>query len=282
MPLAARSRNRLLPLLGSIAASALLFAASEACAQVPSVQPPRHYQHWSDLPLGAIGQNQLQRGGPLGGYFQPVEAIAPKGALVSCAIEGTFEDPRGNTALAGMLIGQTYRLKVSNIPGREGEEVFPSIEVIDRLYPPPGQAARFPIPIELTQSELEMALEGRYVVRVIYIEDPRTALPVRGEESPQRYFEIPSDQDAMEVADRLGRPVAILRMGSRTPDHFEDGRFLHGSPPLVRYEGKPAPLPRHDGLEPPIELPGVDAEARRPIPRIPGEQFGPSRSPMYR
>ena len=34
--------------------------------------------------------------------------------------------------MAGMLIGQVYRFKVSNIKFREGEEVFPTIEVIDR------------------------------------------------------------------------------------------------------------------------------------------------------
>ncbi len=273
------TRNGLLLI---VACMALIIAGRSASAQVPSVQPPMHYQHWSDLPIGAIGQNQLQRGGPLGGYFQPVEAIAPKGALVSLAVEGTFQDPTNNAALAGMLIGHAYRLKVSNIAGREGEEVYPSIEVIDRLYPPPGQAARFPIPIELTQSELEMALDGRYVVRVIYVEDPRTALPVRGDAEPQRYFEIPADQDPMEVADRLGRPVAILRMGSRTPTDFVDGRFLHGSPPLMVYAGKPAPLPRQDGLEPPLEIPGAGGQARRPLERIPGEQFGPSRTQMWR
>ena len=56
--------------------------------------------------------------------------------------------------LAGMLIGQVYRLKVANLVGNEGQEIFPTIEVIDRLYPPPGQEARFPIPIELTAEEL--------------------------------------------------------------------------------------------------------------------------------
>ena len=126
-----------------------------------------------------------------------------------------------------MLIGQVYRLKVGNIPGHEGQEVFPTIEVIDRLYPPPGQAARFPIPIELTQEELEYALDGRYVLRVIYLEDRRR--PCRARDAGQAaVLRDCTGQDAMEAADRLGRPVAILRMGSRVPlPDEDDGQFLY-------------------------------------------------------
>ena len=103
---------------------------------------------------------------------------------------GTFTPPRPAKLLAGMLIGQVYRLKVANLPGHEGQEVFPTIEVIDRLYPPPGQAARFPIPIELTAEELMFALDGRYVMRVIYLEDVATSPPVRDELGEQRFTDI--------------------------------------------------------------------------------------------
>ena len=39
-----------------------------------------HYRHTGDMPPGAIGQWQLQRGGPLPGYFQPTEVIVPQGS----------------------------------------------------------------------------------------------------------------------------------------------------------------------------------------------------------
>src|SRR5262245_42559030 len=155
----------------------LALAALMAVSVSAQAQGPWHYLNKADSPPGVIGQRQLQRGGPLPGYFQPVEVTAPKGSLVSVAAEGGFSDQQGDKLLAGMLIGQVYRLKVSNIELHEGQEVFPTIEVIDRLYPPPGQAFRFPIPIELTLEEIEMALDGRYVLRVIYIEEPRTSLP---------------------------------------------------------------------------------------------------------
>lgn len=245
----------------------LSLVACLLAATTASAQGPWHYLNKADMPPGVIGMRQLERGGPLPGYFQPVEVTAPEGALISLAAEGGFADAQKENALAGMLIGQVYRLRVSNIKLREGEEVFPTIEVIDRLYPPPGQAARFPIPIELTDEELKMALDGQYVLRVIYVEEPRTALPVQGVPGKQRYFEIGVGEDAMMTADRLGRPVAILRMGSRVPIAGEtDPRFLYQNPPVQLYE-KPAVLPRQEGLEPPLEAPPQLGRPSRNFPR---------------
>jgi hypothetical protein len=241
-----------------------LIASSVAHAQV------WHLQDRGDAPPGTIGMRQLERGGPRPGYFQPVQITAPNGALISLAAEGTYTEPKREKTLAGMLIGPVYRLKVSNIDFHEGEEVYPTIEVIDRLYPPPGQAARFPIPIELSQEDLVMALEGRYVQRVIYIEPPQSALPVNEVPGHQRFLEVAPNQDPLEVADRLGRPVAILRMGSRVPtaeDELDD-TFNYHMPPLVQFEPLPD-IDRKSGLEEPLEAPPRLGRPSRNFQRVP-------------
>jgi hypothetical protein len=195
-----------------------------------------HYLHSTELPPGAIGQGQLVRGGPLPGYFQPVEVYGPPGSSISLMINSAFEPVGATRVKAGMLIGQVYQLRVTQIPRNVGLEVYPTIEVINRLYPPPGQAARFPIPIQLTQQELEMALNGQFVTRVIYLENPATAMPLAEDPDEQQYFEIPPTQDPLKVADEMGRPMAILRMGSRVPDESElAGASPFGSPPLLKY-----------------------------------------------
>ncbi len=135
-----------------------------------------------------------------------------------------------------MLIGSVYRLRVTNIPLQEGLEVYPTIEVIDRIYPPVGMEFKFPIPIELTQEELEMALDGKFVTRVIYLEEPEAALPVAEKPNEQSNFEAGEGENPLEVADNLGRPMAILRMGARVPDATgPDEKFLFGSPPLAKF-----------------------------------------------
>ena len=107
----------------------------------------------------------------------------------------------------------------------------------------------------MTAEELRYALDGRYVLRVIYLEDVATAPPVRDEPGQQRYFEIAPHQDAMQAADRLGRPMAILRMGSRVPLPDEDqSRFLYQQPPVFVFDPPPV-IDRKRGLEEPLEAP---------------------------
>ncbi|MGO8688050.1 MAG: hypothetical protein ACLQLG_00300 [Thermoguttaceae bacterium] len=224
-----------------VAAMTVVLFCCPGPATVRAQQPDVHYWHQGVMPPGAIGSRQLQRGGPLPGFYQPVEIKAPAGTLISLANGGQFVAPQAVPCRVGLLIGSVYRLRVTNIPlpqGGEGLEVFPSIEVIDRLYAPLGQERRFAIPVELTAEDMELALAGKFVTRVIYVEDPRSALPTREISKSQHWFEVAPGQDPLAAADRLGRPVAILRLGGRLPDAKSDGGFFFGSPPYL-----PCPAP---------------------------------------
>ncbi len=192
----------------------LVFWWLGAAAMLHAQQPNVHYWHQGVLPPGAIGSRQLQRGGPLPGFFQPVEIQVPPGAELSLAVDGRFDQSRPGPRKAGMLIGAVYRMRVTNIRLAEGAEVFPTVEVIDRLYAPVGQELRFPIPIDITEADLKLALAGKFVTRVIYLEDPRHALPARQIDKSQNWFDTAPGQDPLTVADGLGRPVAILRLGA--------------------------------------------------------------------
>jgi len=197
-------------------------------------QAPVHYYHPGSMPPGMVGQMQLQRGGPVIGYFQPVKIIAPAGAAICYAVDGQFQTPQPAPLVAGFLVGQVYRLRVIGIPLHPGMEVFPTLEVIDRLYTPAGHEWQFPIEVELTLEDLEMALSGKFVTKVIYLEDPRLALPV-AQQGHQRWFEVAPGGDPLAMADQLGRPVAIVRLGARLPnaENGPDMDFLYGCPPVV-------------------------------------------------
>ena len=92
------------------------------------------------------------------------------------------------------------------------------------------------------------------MIRVVYLEPPQTALPFPDDPRRQRYFEARPGQDPLEVADGLGRPLAIVRIGSRVPDWDQQtGRFLFQSPPWVRLpqweeptEGPPEQAPQEE------------------------------------
>jgi hypothetical protein len=213
--------------------SMLVFWWLGAAAMLHAQQPNVHYWHQGVMPPGAIGSRQLQRGGPLPGFFQPVEIKVPQGAMISLAVDDQFDQSRPGPRKAGMLIGAVYRMRVTNIRLAEGAEVFPTVEVIDRLYAPIGQECRFAIPIDITEQDLKLAIDGKFVTRVIYLENPRNALPAREVSKSQNWFEAAPGQDPLAVADGLGRPVAILRLGARLPDQGPDPFFFFGSPPFV-------------------------------------------------
>ena len=236
-----------------------LWAAAPLAGQATGV----HYMHHGATPPGAIGRWQLQRCGPLSGYFQPVEIKAPAGALISLAVEGRFEQPAPGPVLAGMLIGSVYRLRVTGIPLHEGAELFPTVEIIDRLYPPHGKAWHFPIQLELTQQDLELALAGRFVTRVVYLEEPESAVPV-AEADGQLSLDVRPGESPLEVADGYGRPMALVRLGGRLPTNPSqpDFGFLYGSPPVTKifWPTPIAPLvpqvgPPPGSVPPPAALP---------------------------
>jgi hypothetical protein len=178
----------------------------------------------------------------LSGFFQPVRIRAPQGARIALARSGQFEDAQPNEVLVGVYVGPVYRLQVTEIPNNPGLEVFPTVEVIDRLYPPPGLALRYPIPVELTQDELELAARGAFVTRVIYIEDPAQALPIaQRADGEQPWIEAPPGEDPLVAADYRGRPVAILRMGGRVPsDATSQANCGADSPPFVLHDANAA------------------------------------------
>jgi hypothetical protein len=235
--------------------------------RLPAQDARPHFLQTRNLSPGAIGRERLKRDGPVHGYFQPVEIHAPSGALVSLAVDGGFDKPQETPIVAGMLIAQLYRLRVTNIPipFQEGLEVYPTIEVIDRTYPPEGQRLRFPIVVDLSLDDLELATQGSLVERYIYLEDADSASGVADDPDEQSWFEVRDDENPLEVADQLGRPVAILRMGSRVPTlEGPSESFLYGSPPLELYSA--ADIPRAPQELPPLAKPQVEPAPKAPAP----------------
>lgn len=195
-----------------------------------------HSLHHGVMPPGAIGSLQLERGGPLPGYFQPVQIKGPPGVVVAMAEDGAFAEAETAPIRVGLLIGQVYRFRLMNIPLNPGAELFPTIEIVDRLYPPQGLEYRFPIVVELSHDDIVTALNGKFLTKVIYLEDPETAVPAGHPQGEQPSFDIAPGSNPLEVADEIGRPVAILRMGAIVPTNpgRPDMRFLFGCPPWTR------------------------------------------------
>jgi hypothetical protein len=89
-------------------------------------------------------------------------------------------------------------------------------------------------------------------------------LPVKSGPT-QPWFDVGGGRDPLAVADGLGRPVAILRMGGRVPDQGNDPGFFFGSPPWFAYPPRAVTQPGT-----PVPLP---AKAAKPQPKNDGNPF---------
>lgn len=213
-----------------------------------------HPLHAGVMPPGAIGGQRLVGVGPLSGKFQPVEIRGPSGSQISLLEGDAFGAAEAAPRKVGLSLAQVYRLKISAIPGAPGLELFPTIELLDHLSPPPGEEARFAIPAEFTAEDLRLAARGAFITRVVYVEDPNRAIPASQDKDSLTWFEADRGDDPLMIADELGRPVAILRLGGRIPLSEEQSEFTFGSPTWI-------PVPDFDGSVP---TPQPAFEAHRP------------------
>lgn len=198
-------------------------------------RPGVNYLHHEFLPPGVIAQEQLRRHAGMAGYYQAIELIPPEGAQISIMDHGGAQPTPPGKVLVGMQLGYVYSIKLTKLPNREGVEVFPTIEVINRIFPPEGTKTRFPVPVEITEEDLAQALSGLFVTRIVYLEDSDRAFAVAEDPQHQRSIDVSPSEDPLHVADRLGRPMVIVRLGSRIPDEEELCSAAASVPPVQIY-----------------------------------------------
>ena len=245
-------------------ASVLICFAAIATLLSPGTadaQTIRHELIRGDMPPG-LAADYSRMGNPrLEGHIQPVRVISPLGSRVDVAADdGGFLQMNSSRVSVGLRVGPVYRFKVSNIPRYFGKELYPSIEILNRLSPPAGLENDFPIEVVISEDDLKQAIEGRLVTKVVYLENPETALPHRHRAEDQPYFDVGGGEDPLRAAEKLGRPMAILRMGSRIPSASDlSHEFNFNAPPATL-------LPEPNSIRP--EPYWQDTEAS---PLIPGE-----------
>jgi hypothetical protein len=151
-----------------------------------------------------------------------------------------YTGPQGDTLpltdsrVVSLRVGSVYRLKIGDLVDFPGAELYPTVELIDRLHPPRGREIEFAIPISLTAEEISLALDGRLVTKVIYLEQPDRATPSPGSNAARSRIADPRD-NPIALADEAGRPMAIIRIGGRAPDaaNLDSGFYGTGAPVLL-------------------------------------------------
>jgi len=141
-----------------------------------------------------------------------VEVLAPEPSPVPIG------DGAG-IATVGLQRGVGYRLRLSAITERPGVELFPVIEVVGHLHRPREiSPAKYPIRIVFSDEELwDVVDRGRLVTKVIYLEEPEQAIPLKLSKDQIPVVTINPTEQPLKVAEALGRVMAIVRIGGRRP-----------------------------------------------------------------
>ena len=111
--------------------------------------------------------------------------------------------------------GAIYRLKLTEIPGRAGVELYPSLEVAPVTPRTDAFLAHNAIPFQLTEEDLDQVTSGNFVTKVVYLPDPEyQELAVAGVETLVSTRLDPGCDPVVE-ADRRGSILAIIRIGNK-------------------------------------------------------------------
>lgn len=111
--------------------------------------------------------------------------------------------------------GYIYRLKLTDIPGRPGVQLYPTIEVAPSTPATDAYLTHNPIPVQFTSEDFDQVVDGgNFVTKVIYLPDPRfQELAIAGVETLVSTRLEPGVDPILE-ADKRGTILLIVRLGA--------------------------------------------------------------------
>ncbi|MBP85465.1 MAG: hypothetical protein CMJ64_01920 [Planctomycetaceae bacterium] len=143
--------------------------------------------------------------------------------------------------------GGIFRLKVTNIGGREGVELYPTLEVGPTTPRTAAYLAHNAIPVQVTEEDFDQVLSGNYVTKVIYLPDPEfQEMALAGVETLVS-TRLDPGVDPIVEADRRGSIMAVVRLGNKdvempgaNGDSVIAAQFINSQQP----QGVPMGMPR--------------------------------------
>ena len=111
--------------------------------------------------------------------------------------------------------GGIFRLKVTEIEGRPGMELYPTLEIGRANTRTSAYLAHAAIPIQFSQEDFDQVAAANFVTKVIYVPDPEyQELALAGVDTLVS-TRLDPGVDPITEADRRGSILAILRIGNK-------------------------------------------------------------------
>jgi hypothetical protein len=128
---------------------------------------------------------------------------------------GFDSEPLVTPARQNFPSGGIYRLKLTNIEGRDGVELYPTVEIGPTTPRTAAYLEHNAIPVQFTAEDLDQVLTGNFVTKVIYLPDAEFAeLAIAGVETLVS-TRLDPGVDPIVEADRRGAILAVIRIGNK-------------------------------------------------------------------
>jgi hypothetical protein len=131
-----------------------------------------------------------------------------------------------------------YRLKLTNIEGRPGVSLYPTLEVVPSNAKTDPFLAHSSVPVEFTNEDLDQVAAGNYVVKVIYLPDPQFQdVAAAGGLEEIVSSRLEPGVDPVCEAMRRGSILLIIRLGNidleleNSPAMDAPNPYMHQPPP---------------------------------------------------
>jgi hypothetical protein len=179
--------------------------------------------------------------------------------------------------------GYIYRLKLSNIPGRPGLNLYPTVEVAPSTPATDAFLTHNPIPAQFTEEDFDQVTAGNFVTKVIYLPDAKyQELAIAGVETLVS-TRLEPGVDPIHEADKRGTILMIVRLGAidlEMPTSGVSAPMVGGVPAGVNLEPstvtpvpapfEPAPVTQPLDTTPVSPAPAVaPVDVPPPVPAVP-------------
>lgn len=152
---------------------------------------------------------------PLATMKTQIRFVRPDGMSIGWLVNGGYAENQIVTpGLYDFQQGATYRLKLTNIPQREGLALYPTLQVYPAHPTTDAYLAHNSVPIEITQEDLDQIAGSNFVTKVIYLPDERfQEFAIAGVETLVS-TRLDPGFDPVAEADRRGTIMVVLRIGN--------------------------------------------------------------------
>ena len=184
--------------------------------------------------VGGPGPGVLNRTALGGGGGGISAAYGPFGAVVGQSVQVLFDKPElmqvswdvsgiGRYDSSPLIVpgrqnfaqGGIFRLKLTNLEGRPGMELYPTLEIGKATPRTSAYLAHAAIPIQFGQEDFDQVAAANFVTKVIYVPDPRfQELALAGVDTLVS-TRLDPGVDPIAEADRRGSILAIVRLGNK-------------------------------------------------------------------